>query len=460
MGDGDLYGAYSFWLETAGDLTPRPPLPGDRSVDVAIVGAGFTGLWTAYYLAKADPSLRIAVIERDVAGFGASGRNGGWCLGLFAAPNEKIAAEHGRSGALAMRRVMFDTVDEIGRVCAEESIAADFAKGGSLTVATTPPQRDRVRALVSSDHDLGLTDAEVAWLEPGEAAERIEVEGCLGASFTPHCAALHPARLARGLARVVEGLGVNVFERTAASSIEPGRVVTDRGTVRADVVVRATEGYTPTLRGGRRVLLPLHIFMIATEPLPRSFWNAVGWRERETLADAPNAFVYAQRTADDRIALGGRSIHYGFGSRTRDEPGCPRAIADEMRRALVQLFPAASDARITHSWGGFIGVPRDWYPSAGFDSASRIAWAGGYVGDGVSTSNLGGRTLRDLILGRDTELTRLPWVGHSSRDWEPEPLRWLGTRLSVAAMRRTDRVEARTGRTSRLGEAARRFLGM
>jgi len=454
------YGSYSFWLETAGDdLTPRPPLPGDDAVDVAVVGAGYTGLWTAYYLAKADPSLRIAIVEKEIAGFGASGRNGGWCTATFPASGEKIARPYGPAAALALQRALFDTVDEVGRVCETEEIDAHYVKGGALTVATAPTQVARLKEAVAAAHAWGYPREDYVWLDPARARERIGVETCLGAAYTPHCAALHPARLARGLARVVEGLAVRIFERTRATSIERGRVVTDHGVLSCEVAVRALEAYTDALPGHRRLLLPLEISMVATAPLPPSFWREVGWRNRETLADASYLFLFAQRTADDRIALGGRGARYRFASGTRESPGGDPVLTRELRDLLRSMFPTIGDPPVTHRWSGYIGVPRDWFPAVGYDRAAGLAWAGGHVGDGVSTSNLAGRTLADLVLGRDSELVRLPWVNHRWRRWEPEPLRWIGAGLGVAMMSGADGAEFRTGRPSRLARIGTRLMG-
>lgn len=455
------YRDVSLWMDQVeDDLTPRTALTGDLQCDVAIVGGGYTGLWTAYYLRRADPGLRIAVLEKDICGFGASGRNGGWCSALFAASKTKIAKRYGRDAAIAMQRAMFATVDEVGRVAQAEGIDCNFQKGGTLVFATNPAHVDRLREEVTDEHRWGSSEEDIRWLEPREAAARLNVAGSLGAAFTPHCARIHPARLARGLARVVESSGVSVFESTAVQRIEPGKVITSDSTVSADVVVRATEAYTARLGGQRRVLLPLYSLMIATEPLPASFWAEAGWEGRETMSDGRHLLIYAQRTPDDRIAFGGRGAPYHFGSRI--EPGFDREpdVFAELEKVLVELWPQLRGAAITHRWGGPLGAPRDWFSSVGFDRATGMAWAGGYVGDGVSTTNLAGRTLADLITGAVTETTRLPWVGHRSRKWEPEPLRWAGTNLALAAMASADRAESRSARSSARARLIGRVVGL
>lgn len=455
------YGTYSLWLDDVSDgLAHRPSLPGDVEVDVAIVGAGYTGLWTAYYLLKERPGLRVVLLEKEIAGFGASGRNGGWCSALFAAAPHKIAKRYGRPAAVAMQKAMFETVDEVGRVGEAEGIEMDFHKGGTLTLALSAAHEERVRKHLEEEREWGFSESDAYWLSKEELEPRLRPVGARGASFTPHCARVHPARLARGLAAKVEQLGGTIYERTPASSVNGGSVVTPSGTVKADVVVQATEGYTAMLPGSRRKLLPLYSLMIATEPLSPEVWDEIGWAGRETIHDGRHLLIYAQRTADDRIAIGGRGAPYHFGSSVKDEYDKEPKVFESLKTVLTQMFPATRDARITHRWGGCLGVPRDWMTSVGYDEGSGLAWAGGYAGDGVSTTNLAGRTLRDLILKQDTELLTLPWVNHRSRKWEPEPLRWVGVNLGLKAMAHADDVEARTGRVSRRGQFVRRLIGM
>jgi glycine/D-amino acid oxidase-like deaminating enzyme len=454
------YRRFSFWLDSVpDDLTPRPPLESDVDVDVAIVGAGYTGLWTAYYLVTADPTLRIAVAESEIAGFGASGRNGGWASALFSADSDKLEKRFGRAASISLQGAMFATVDEIGRVATSEGIDVHFCKGGTLSVATSPAHLHTLKAELSHHRARGFSEDDYRWLDAAAAARRVDVAGALGGAYTPHCAAIHPARLARGLARVVEGRGVRIFERTPALTLGPGTVRAPGGRIRADIVVRATEAYTPTLPGFRRSVLPIYSLMIATEPLPQSFWDEVGWQGRETLTDGRHLLIYAQRTVDGRIAMGGRGAPYHYASNVDDSFDRDPAVFRGLHRVLRTLFPALGDAAVTHTWGGPIGVARDWISSVGLDRPSGLAWAGGYAGDGVSTTNLAGRTLRDLILERDTDLTRLPWVNHHSRGWEPEPLRWLGARAAQWAVASADGVERRSGRPARRTGLVTRLIG-
>ncbi|MGY0389989.1 NAD(P)/FAD-dependent oxidoreductase [Nocardioides sp. WG-D5] len=454
------YSGISLWHETAGDSwEPRPALMGDLEVDVAIVGAGYTGLWTAYYLSEARPDLTIAILEAEVAGFGASGRNGGWCSALFPASLDKVAAGSSRKAALAQDRAMRETVDEVVRVAAAEGIEADIAKGGTVVVARTPAQLERARHEVEHARSWGLGEAELSLLDQAAAEKRLAATGTLGATYTPDCAAIHPAKLVRGLARAVEARGVTIYEQTRVTSIEPHVVRTERDVVSADVVVRATEGYTPTLAGLEREVIPVRSLIIATEPLTDLVWASIGLEERETFSDGRHLLIYGQRTADDRLVFGGRGAPYSFGSKITHADSADLRTHRRLQETLVELFPAVRGHRITHRWGGVLGIPRDWHASVGYDPASGIAHAGGYVGDGVATTNLAGRTLRDLIVGTDSDLTALPWVGHVSPRWEPEPLRWLGVNAGLRAMTVADVEETATGKGSLVARAVAPLVG-
>lgn len=456
----DQYRSLSLWLDTVpGTLTPGEPLAGDIEADVAIAGAGFTGLWTAYYLARRDPGLRIVVCEREIAGYGASGRNGGWCSALFPASLTKLARMSGRDAAVAMQRAMHATVDEVGAVAKAEGIDCHWAKGGTLVLARTQVQLERARAEVAEAREFGFGEDDMRLLSADEARGIANASDVLGGTFTPHCAAIHPARLARGLLDAVRRAGVTVYEQTPVHELLPGKLVTASGTVRARHVIRALEGYSAGLPGYRRSVAPVYSLMIATEPLPAAVWDQIGLATRPTFGDLRHLIIYGQRTADDRFAFGGRGAPYHLGSSIRGAYDRVPSVFAALRRTLSELFPVLGDVPVSHRWGGPIGVPRDWCASVGLDPATGVGWAGGYVGDGVSTTNLAGRTLADLVTGTDSELTRLPWSGHRSPPWEPEPLRWLGINAGLQVMRLADREEARTGKPSRTASVLGRFLG-
>ncbi|MCX8509102.1 MAG: FAD-dependent oxidoreductase [Rhodobacteraceae bacterium] len=434
-------GEVSFWYRDIGGLPPkRAALSGDQQVDVCIIGAGYTGLWAAYYLKKADPSLSILILEKEFAGFGASGRNGGWLSGGFAWSQERYAKDRGAGPVRNMVHAMSGTVDEVIRVAEAEGIDADICRTDELVVATNPAQLARVAEEVAYRSDWG-EDGRVFQITADEARARVNIPGTLGGMIVTGVARVQPAKLVRGLAAVVEGLGVTIAEGTEVTAIAPGLVTTRQGQVRATRILRCTEGFTATLPGLKREWLPLNSAQIVTAPLPPEVWDKIGWQGNEILGDFMNAYCYCQRTREGRIAVGGRGVPYRFGSAI-DASGTPDQ--ETIRRLMTILkrhFPAAGDVAIDHAWCGVLGVPRDWCATVGLDGATGIGWAGGYVGVGVSTSNLAGRTLADLTLGRSTDLTALPWVNRKVRNWEPEPLRWLGVTGMYALLNAADRRE-------------------
>ena len=433
------------------DLSPRASLDRDLEVDVAIIGGGLTGLWTAWYLKERDPALSIAVIEKEIVGFGASGRNGGWCSALFPRSTASLDRSYGRDAALAMRRAMIATVEEVGMAAASAEIEIDYVKGGTLSYARSAVQLAAARAEVAAAAEYGVDPLELRGPQPAA--------GAIGASFDPNCASIHPANLVRGLARALEERGVVIYEQTEVLDFAARTVTTARGAVRCDTVVVALEGYGATMRSTKRRVLPLYSLMIATEPLEDSLWDEIGIEHGQTFADYRHLLIYGQRTADNRFAFGGRGARYHWGSSIKPEYDRSPRVFEHLRKTLGELFPMIGDVTVTHRWGGPIGVARDWHASASFDPATGIAWAGGFVGDGLSTTNLAGRTLADLITGTDSELLRLPWVNHASPLWEPEPLRFLGANAGLAAMSIADSEERVSGRPSVTAKFMGRLTG-
>ncbi|MGW4553790.1 NAD(P)/FAD-dependent oxidoreductase [Streptomyces sp. NPDC004365] len=460
---GAVNGGVSFWYADDGLPVQREPLSGDRSADVVIVGGGYTGLWTAYYLKKAAPFLRITVLEQKFCGYGASGRNGGWLYNGVAG-RDRYAKLHGREAAVRLQKAMNNTVAEVVRVTREEGIEADVHVGGVLEVAYTPAQLARLKAF--HEHELSFGEQDRELYGAAETAERIRVADAVGSTWTPHGGRLHPVKLVKGLAAAVEALGVTIHERTPVTEIRPKHAVTPYGTVRAPYVLRCTEGFTASLKGQRRTWLPMNSSMIATEPLTDEQWARIGWEGRETLGDMAHAYMYAQRTADGRIALGGRGVPYRFGSRTDNDGRTQPATIEALYDILVRFFPSLTGVKVAHAWSGVLGVPRDWCATVTLDRSTGLGWAGGYVGSGVATTNLAARTLRDLVRqdsgqAGPTDLTALPWVNHRVRKWEPEPLRWLGVHGMYATYRTADRRELTThsAGSSRLAQLADRVAG-
>ena len=452
----------SFWWDTLPNSlakTDRVPLTRDLDVDVAIVGAGFTGLWTAYYLKKRNPNLDIAIIEANKAGFGASGRNGGWCSALFPTSLEKLASKFGSTQATAMQVAMHETVGEVGQVIATENIDCDWHQGGSLVFARSPLQKQQAISEAENWQNWGFSESEYSYLDANKTAQLANVTNNFGAFFTKYVAVINPAKLVRQLAQIVEQQGVAIFENSPALQIDPGMVTTGSAVVRSRYVVRATEGYTASLAGMKREVAPIYSLMLATEPISNEIWNEIGLANRQTFSDGRNLIIYGQRTADNRIAFGGRGAPYHFGSQIKPEFDQVKKVHDGLKKILVELFPALHKTAVTHTWGGPLGVTRDWMPSASFDPITGLAHAGGYVGDGVGSSNLAGRTLADLITRSDSALTKLPWVNHRSPKWEPEPLRWLGANLGLQAMTLADSAENYFGKPSPISKLMGRFIG-
>ena len=455
----------SLWWDELGEPTPRASLNGDLDVDIAIVGGGFTGLWTARSLKEIDRDLRITIIENEVCGFGASGRNGGWASALFAASDAKIARESGAAQAHAMRQAMNESIGAIERATREDGIECHFAQGGTIVMARNDAQVSRSHDEILEARSLGFGEDTVHWLDAKDAANIIRARNVMGGTYTPHCASLQPAKLVRGLSDSLERKGVVIYEETTARSLHPGTahsrpyVVTENGTVRADVVVRATEGWTSQFQESRKAVIPVYSLMIATEPLSQEQWFEIGLQNRETFADHRHMVIYGQRTHDGRIAFGGRGAPYHFGSTIKSSYNQNQKVFANLRTTLLDLFPQLSNVAITHQWGGPLGIPRDWYSSVTFDKTTGMAAAGGYVGDGVTTSNLAGRTLADLILGNDSALTRLPWVNHQSPAWEPEPFRWIGVNAGIKAAGFSDASEQRRGKPSWVGNKLASLLG-
>lgn len=442
------YAAYSYWLESCGDdLTPRPRLDGDVRVDVAILGAGYSGLWTAYYLLRHNPSLKVAIAEKDIAGFGASGRNGGWCSSGFPVGLSEIARRYDQHAARDLHLAMIDAVDEVGLVAGEEGIDAEYEKGGALRFARGRHQVPLLQRAFQTYSELGL-DQHYQILDAGEANRRVNVQGALGALFTPHCATIHPGKLVRGLARVVERMGAIIYEHTPVTSYAEGSLPalhTATGTINASTIVLAGESYLSQLPRLNRQLIPIYSLIVLTRPLDAAQWTEIGWTGRECVSSNRLTVDYLSRTTDGRILFGGRGAPYHFGSSISDDYDRHDSTHRTLRDAAMEWFPALTPADFSHAWGGPLGVPRDWMPSVSHNPAAGVATARGYTGQGVSTTNLAGRILADLILEKETPITNLPMVNHQSPDWEPEPLRYLGVRYVQRSYAQLDSRAETTG---------------
>jgi len=449
------------WQEVAppvADGQHSPFLNASISADVAIVGAGYSGLWTAIYLLKAKPSLRVVLLEGEQVGFGASGRNGGWVSAIFPISLSKVARLYSHQAALDLQAAMNATVTQIGQALTEAGIEADFVQQGFISLARSVPQWTRVQAAVTAAVDFGLP-SQFRALNAAQATAKLNACGVQGALFTEHCATVHPGKLVHGLATWVERLGGLIYPHSRVLQIEPGRLVTAHGEVRAETIIRATEAYSCLDKAYHRRLIPLHSLMLATEPLPEGLRKQLKLAHRMAFNDMRHLRVYSQVTEDGRLVFGGRGAPYAFGSHIREEAACIDGGHLRLHQALVDFLPPLKDVAISHRWGGVLGVARDWCPSVHFDPKTRIGFTGGYVGDGVATSHLAARILRNLILHEDEAINRLPLVQHRSPDWEAEPWRYLAINGGLAAARFADREERLSGRPSYTAALLERLTG-
>ena len=457
----------SLWLE--GRPIDRHPVvsPGERA-DVLIVGAGFTGLWTALHLRRLAPALSIMVVDAEQPGFGASGRNGGWCSAFAPMSLDGLAQSASSGAAVAFQRALIDTVSEIGDFTTAHGIDCGWTHAGTLSLARTGPQVNRLRANINEARRHGFGDEFLRMLRPDEVDERVRVPGVRCATHSPACATVDPLALALGIAAVARESGVAVrgdsrfisHRGESGSNVVRLAVAGDEIETECDWLLLCTEGFTARLAGHRRRIAPLYSYMVATEPLPDSVWQRIGWDSRETIADARRLVIYAQRTRDGRIAFGGRGAPYRWASRIDPKHDTDPGVHDRIVSTMFEMFPEARGADVTHRWGGALGVTRDWHTTARVDRTKRTGFAGGYVGDGVALSHLAAAGLARAVLGIDDEIAGLPFVGHRGPDWEPEPLRWLGINGMLRAVALADRLEARTDRPARrLGALIDRLTG-
>ena len=438
------------WHDGQSHDWPVEHAPQAATVDYAIIGGGFSGLWTAYYLSLAQPQAVIGLFESRRVGFGASGRNGGWCSGFFPLTLDEMATKVGRDAARNAYREGFRTLDEIERVLTTEGISCGWHRGGTVQSASTPLQADRLQEMVAAQHAHGLEPSDLTWIPKDRVSDHLTLAETHGAVFSPHCATINPFTMVLGLARVVRERGVHVWEDSPVHQLDEGIVHHSRGEVRAKIIIQATEGYSHALRNTRRRLAPLYSLMVATEPLDATALRHIGWHNRATFNDGGRMIIYAQLTPDNRIAFGGRGAPYHFGSRTRDHFD----IDDDTHRlicaSIARHFPAAASARITHRWGGPLGVPRDWMPSVVVEPTAGYARIGGYTGDGVAATNLLARIVVDRLVGHDSVASQLPFFGHQSRRWEVEPLRFIGINSLLKLSDSIDDYERRRGKLPRV----------
>ncbi|MFK9096869.1 NAD(P)/FAD-dependent oxidoreductase [Pseudomonas guariconensis] len=440
----------SLWMDQLEEpLCARPALGQDLEVDVCIIGAGYTGLWTAYYLKRQAPQLNVAVIDANIAGYGASGRNGGWLMGNLLGEDRMLATLSPQQRR-ASTDLLHDIPNEVHSVLQREGIDCDYRKGGVLYCAARYPEQERsLRAYLDDLYRQGMNEDDYRWLGPEALNGQLRVSNAYGAIFSPHVATLQPAKLVRGLARAVERLGVPIYENTPAIDWRTGEVRTPQATIRSQWIVPAVEGYAASLPPLGRHQLPVQSLLVATEPLPESTWAQIGLDQGQAFSEGSRQVTYGQRTADNRLVFGARG-GYRFGGRLREDFSLTDSEIALRRYLFGDLFPQIKDVRITHSWGGNLGMARRFHPHMLCDRQRGIALSGGYGGEGVGATNLGGRTLAALILGQHNALTAQPWVYDnrplsSLASWPPEPCRWLGYNAIIRSFVYEDQTLAQPG---------------
>ena len=429
----------SFWLG-ADSYSPNPPLAGSLRADVAVIGGGFAGLSTAYQLRAAAPDKRVVVLEADVAGYGASGRNAGFAMTLFGMTLEITSWRFGPSRTKEAFDFMSRAVDFVVDFTREQGINCDLEKTGYLAVATTPGYRRRLEHEVERARRMGITS--FRWLDQAATRARVNSPTYLGARYDPQCALLNPAKLVRGLKRVAEGAGAEVYEGTPVLTFAPGRrrlmLETPGGVVEADKVVFATNAYASRFTALQAKQWPVFTYIVLTEPLTPDQLASIGWQGREGVEDARNLIHYYRLTADNRLLMGGSDVQISYNGGLDLDSHPP--TFDQLERDVVAAFPSLRGVRFTDRWGGPVSVPLDFAPAFGYlGGDKRIVYSLGCVGHGVSLMNYAGCLLRDLVLERDTDLTRQFFVNRFVIPLPPEPIRFAVAHAIRGALRAEDR---------------------
>jgi len=435
----DNFKKKSYWMTTR-EYTPGAPLQADTDVDVAIVGGGFTGLSSAYHIKKAEPNLKVALLESEVIGFGASGRNGGFNMTLFGLTLSITALRFGKQKAREAHHYMERAVDYLRELVAELGIDCDYEHPGFLRVATSEKYKKRILHEIELACKLGLEGIE--WLDEAQTREQVQSPMYLGAWWEPRCGILNPAKLSWGWADAIRPMGVEVYENSPVAEIvrENGKVRLDtpNGIVRADKVVMATNAWSHFFRELRRKQVPVWTHIVLTEPLAEKHFEEIGWQNRQGIEDARNLVHYYRLTTDNRLVMGGRDVSLGYGEDMEQDlnPVTFEGLKDDVR----EIFPPLKEIQFTHEWGGPVSVPLDMAPAIGFAGDKNVVYSLGTVGHGVSMTQLNGRTVADLVLERKTDLTDVFFVNRRTIPWPPEPLRNIAVKAIRGYMNWEDRL--------------------
>jgi glycine/D-amino acid oxidase-like deaminating enzyme len=419
-------------------LTLRAPVSKNLSFDVAIIGAGFSGLWSAYHLKQLQPEVKIAIFESEYVGFGASGRNGGWASAEYPTSAKRIIKEHGLDSYLQLRKSLITSISEIGQIARDNDWQIDYAKGGALVFATNPAQLSRISSDIDDEHQL---------LSKSQVLELVNIPRALGGVFTPHCAALNPFQLCQELAKYLEENGVLIFEKSIVSSVAKSELIVNEFKVKADISILATEAFTPRSWQSNKQI-PIYSLMVATEPLPKAVMADIRNSTRATLQEACHLITYAQFTGDGRLALGGRGVRYKLFSRLSERSELDNRMHSALERRARAWFPQLADCKFDYRWGGPVALTRRWQAYLNFDQSAGMAKIGGYVGDGVTLSYLVAKTLAQKISNQITP--NLPFIEQKIDKWEVEPIRYLAVNAGFKATVAADYEEKITKRPSLL----------
>jgi glycine/D-amino acid oxidase-like deaminating enzyme len=430
----------SYWLDDPAAPAPAERLSGHVDADLAVVGGGYTGLWTALLAKEANPALRVVVLEGARVGWAASGRNGGFCA---------ASLTHGLGNGLArfpdempaLQRLGRENLQAIEETVRRYDIDCDFERSGELSVATRPHE---VGWLAEDAANARRFGQRVELLDAEQARQEVASPTYLAALWhRDSTAMLNPARLAWGLQQACLSLGVRVFERspvTAVTGERAGvRLSTRGGAVVARNVALGTNAFPPLLRRVRPYVVPVYDYALMTEPLTAAQRESIGWRNRQGVGDSGNQFHYYRITADNRVLFGGYDAVYHYGNALHaDLDRRPETFA-LLASHFFETFPQLAGVRFTHAWGGAIDTCSRFSAFFGTALRGRVAYAAGYTGLGVGATRFGARVMLDLLAGRDSELTRLAMVRRKPVPFPPEPLRYGVIQLTRWSMSRADR---------------------
>jgi glycine/D-amino acid oxidase-like deaminating enzyme len=432
----------SFWLATYGVYTPNPALKEELDVDVAIIGGGFTGLSTGYHLRRDEPTMKVALLEAEVIGFGASGRNGGFSMTLFGLEPAVTKTLFGHQRTVEAHRYMERSVDFVDALVREHHIQSDYEFPGFLRAATTPGYVQRIQHDLEILTSMGISGIE--WIEADKIRAEVDSPLFLGGWWEPRCGLLNPAKHVRELKRIALEIGVEIYEETPVVDIKRGKkftLTTPGGIIRSDKVVFATNAYSHLIPQLRSKQIPAFTHMVVTEPLTEEQLASIGWKNRQGIEDARNLVHYFRLTVDNRIAMGGSDVSISYG-RDMERDLNPQTFAD-LERDVVRIFPTLKGIRFTHRWGGPVSVPLDMAPAIGHLGDCRAVYSLGCVGHGVSSSHLNGKTIGDLLLERKTDLTEVWFVNRRMIPWPPEPLRLIASHAIRGYLRVEDAIYER-----------------